>query len=478
MENETNKENINVAVIYSDGSAMPNPGFYGSGAHGYIYNTSTLDTKNGDKPAKYVISDIGYLENELLPKYVYKTVVPDYYIDAAYSYLNAGTNNIGEIMGLVETISSLLEHEEIVKINKYIVKTDSKYLLHIIRTIKEDTTKGWKDRVDTNKEYWYMCEDIINKLNDRNATIEMVKVLGHSTSLGNHLADRLAYLARVESSNRSIEKRFTLSPAKKYWNIEDNQHPMLKFKQLFFTNNLRSSNPEIIYSIMDYKTDVEPGKKTHEATFGLVILKEPPVIIEETIKAYQKATWTRSVVSTLDLSVLYSRNNVHYFNLYKDKIYTYYTRSTALCNLEDVPLIYTIRPTGLATQALEKMQVLYDIIKEYREYKVTNKATRKYIDITDSIYDKSGKKVVTLLPNGTNELVLKKEINNREVTVALDLGRDCLSRNQLKQLEKDNTVVNLVMKDYGKYIEYYTLVETENGDIGIFCNFYSGRIFG
>jgi len=463
---------MNTAIIYCDGGCGPtNPGPYGSGAHGYIFNNDTLGKKNGDKPSKYTISNIGYIENDQLLRYEYETVIPLYYIDAVYSYVNVGTNNIAELSAFIEVTNDLLKNIDNIPLNNIIFKTDSKYLMSVVSKVSSNPNGNYTNEL--NSDYYYLIKDVIDKLNDLTIDYKLVKVEAHSTILGNNIADSLATLAKNASNNRNIIRKCVITPAKKYWNIEDTRHPMLRFKQVFFTNNLRTSNPEIIYSIMEYGKDIDPGKKSNEATFGIVILNNPPSEIEDTIQAYQSKLWSMSVVSVIDMNVLYNRNNIHYYNLFNKDIYTFRNKTLTLHNIDNIPIVFSIRPPGLANQALEKMQVLYNIVKEFR----ANDRTRTYIDITDKVYDKSGKKVVTLLVNGTNTLKINTITDNKDVLVNLDLGIDTLTRNQFKQLETNDTTVYLVInKVSDTLLEYFTIVSS-NDSIGVFCNFYSNKIY-
>ena len=83
-------------VIYTDGSARPNPGFYGSGLHGYVY--ALLDAN--DKPTKInalIATDKGYIYQKDLDKTDARPVQVTRYLDSFSASLEQGTNNIAEI---------------------------------------------------------------------------------------------------------------------------------------------------------------------------------------------------------------------------------------------------------------------------------------------------------------------------------------------------------------------------------------------
>jgi ribonuclease HI len=468
----------NVAVCYADGSAMPNPGFYGTGVHGYIYNTINLDKKNGDKPSKYVISDIGYLEADQLLKYKYRTVIPDYYINGYVSYDGIGTNNIGELNGFIEVITNLMQQTELA-IKHYIIKTDSMYLINVEKSILRDTARSWASEFGKpNLQYWHVLEKLILEMKEKDITYEIVKVLGHSTSLGNILADRLALLGRTESTRLNADISIMVTPAKNYWTAKVDRHPFLSFKQLFFTNTLRESNTENLYAVMNYKRDVEPGKKSHEACFGLVLLQEQQTYIESVIDVYQKHLKTLSIIYTANLNDIYSQYAILYNSLFGDKIYNYNRKRGILSVLERLELVYDVRPTGLANQAIDKIMGLYTIIREYRSTDKVH-ANRLFIDVTDSFYgvDEKGKPV-TVIKNGINSVNLEVNAFDTDLFIPIELGKDTLERNVFKRIEKENTKVTLVVtKISPTFIDYYLVVEMVNtGDISVWCNFYNNNI--
>lgn len=493
-----------IAVVYTDGSANPNPGYYGSGAHGYIYTIKNIGKKTSDKPNKYLLSTLGYLEltelakykeltsdeikeildkkdsdlttikNMLVNEHRYAEVIPDYYVNAYYSYSGIGTNNVAEVLAFINITNQLVNED--LNLTEIMIKTDSTYLIHIFNTVLKDDS--WMNTVDTNVDYWHQIRALVNMLKDKDITIKLIKVLGHSTAIGNNLADRMAFVARNNASLNNVSSNFKLTPGKKYWNSDADRHTFLKFKQLFFTNNLRETINEKFYSIMEYKKEEDVGKKSHEALFGLVILNEAPSLIEDTIKAYQTNLNTLSIISTLDLNALYAQTTRHYHELYNNYIYNFNKRNTTLMALGEIPIVYSIVPSGLANQALDRMMLLYDIIKEYR-IKDSEKVTRTFIDVTDKFYLKEPKnKVTTLLPKDTANFSLTVTVNDIELFVPIELGKDCPSRNQFKQIEKDDVSVHLVIKQASEFAyNYYILVEMKaTNDIGVFCNFYGNLL--
>lgn len=480
------------AVIYTDGSFRPNCegtqiGFWGSGAHGYIFTDDKSVKTVSDKPTKFVITNQGYIRNEELNKYkdTVQEVKPIMYIDACYSFLNKGTVNTGELSAVIELLKDIINKNEILQLNNILIKSDSMYVIYECNKILEHTeTVEEKDK--PNIEFLEELKKVLEEIRNKKINFSIEKVKGHSDDPGNDIADILAVYARIQSSNRNIIRIFNIhnyEDGNKYWNFTLNRHPMLEYRQLFFTNSLRGTNSDVFYSILDYKTDKEPGTKTHEACFGLVKLVDRQDIIEDTISEYHKACNHMSIISTLDLNLLYGRLNSYYFNLLGPSIYNFVYGKYSLNTFNKAPIVHAIRPPGLATQALERTQYLHYLISEYKNANKNEKSLRKFIDITDRVYQvvedkKKNKKWNTIIPPTAEYIEIDVEYKNMNtVKVFVILGKDTLSRNQFKHLEKDEPKIFLVTEMKSEdAMNYYTLIETKNGDIGVFCNFYSGKV--
>lgn len=486
-------------VLYTDGSFVRTDndllaGFRGSGVHGYFYKIGDKSNTT-NRPNKFVITNTGYYdESSFKEKPNHYLVNPSYYIDACFSYVNHGTANTAELEAVVDILTYIwnmvnssyeLVPDNIV-IDNIVIRADSQYVIQWMDKLMDKSITGEKYNDDTpNLQTVKDLENILDELTKKNIKIEVIKVTGHSGEVGNDTADTLAKYGRIQSCIRNVFKSIKFRPASKYWSKnDDSRHPFLRYKQLFFTNTLKAPNDEIYYSVMDYATDTEPGKKTHNACFGLIKLKEQQKLIEDAIRVYHEQSYRlsrRSVVSTLNLNNLFSRNTLHYFDMFLDKIFNFDNRGYTLNNLLNDPIVYTINPGGLALQALECMEILYNILNEFKE-KDKVKSVRKYINITDKIYkqekNKKGELVYnTIIPNGTNMIQFDVEVDKFNPTITFDLGKDTLSRNQFKQLEKSIKGVWLVLHPVSDVVYYYyTIVDLGEEGIGIFCNFYSGKV--
>ena len=471
------KEDKHIAVIYGDGSA-DNMGRIGCGITGYVFNKKAIGASNGDIPSKYYITDKGYIEAEQLPlaiKAGIQTVIPCIYFEGLYGYSTGGMSDIAELLAFINAMNNLLESSYEFNFEKVIYKTDSAYVVialeHLQNSGEECIGKALKANIDLIRQML----DIVNYLKSKKIELEVIKVQGHSTSLGNNIADRLAKVARV-SGNFAI---FSFKENNKHWSKIEDPHPMIRFKQLFFVNSSAGQN-DGTYSIMNYKTNVETGKKTHDALFGLVNMVNPIKKIEEIKSTFNNHISPLSLLSTIDLSVLFNRDTSYYYDILENSCFYFNRKINSLLNLFGEVVAKDVYPSGLAVQAYENMNALNQLIERYKAWKSgkpTDKIT-KFIDISSHFYEVSKRgKFNCIVPNGTNILDIELEVYGGKHKFPISLGIDTLSRNSFKQMEVEEPKVFLITYQTNKVIEYCTLVETKNGDIGVYCNPYSCKIF-
>lgn len=469
------------AIVYCDGSTGPgNPSFYGSGAHGYLFSSENIGKKSADRPKNNIITTLGYIESELIPKYkdLYEVVVPEMYIDGIYSYRGISTNNVAELNACIESFHKLFElkqSDEGYNITHIIFKTDSMYLINIENAIiKSDAWKENTERV--NFSYWLKIYEVIEKAKELGITYKIVKVVGHSGDHGNHISDRLALLARMESTRLSNEIIFKLSTPKNYWTGTPDRHPFLSLRQLFFTNIQREESKENIFAVMKYKKDDELGKKSHEACFGLVIFNNKIELLESAITEFQKHLKTMSLLSSVDLNNLYSNNVNRYLDIFGTKAFMFNKNQGILNVVDETDVVNEIRPAGLATQAFNKVLNLYTLIGYYR---TGDTDLIKTFDITDKFYELDEKnKTKTVIPNGVNSIEVEFTYEDSIIKLPLELGRDLLDRNAIKKLESPDVKVTLMVEKITPlYLQYFIIIDKQDtNDISIWHNFYSNSI--
>jgi len=474
-------ENTYNVIMYTDGSAWPSSrGFYGGGVHGYLYCEKDLVEKSRDKHPNYFITEAGYISQEDIAKYLGKHINPSYYIDGAYSYHGQGTSNRGELNGVIETFKGLLDTK--LKFDTISILADSSYTIGLLTHILNGNKDIFQDLNKPNRDLILELASCVNSLTELGVKINITYIEAHSTHLGNNIADRMAFIGRNKSYKGIAEITFNLSDGKNYWKPKFEKDPLINFKQIFFTNEARGLANKYIYTIMDYKTDVELGKKSSTATFGVVVKSKPVEEIETVIDAFQKGMGSYSVLSTINTKEVYTQANMLYSKVFGTSVYSFNRKNHYLTLVEQNVVANAINPPGLANQAMTKTMTLMQMLNTYKDYLLINATTtyRTFIDITSSIYGINDKnKPVTILPMIDGVLKIPVNIKGEEVIINMDIGTDTLSRNQFNQLVDKNVVVTLVIDQHtDKYLDYYMIVDVkDDDDIAVYCNFFSNKVF-
>ena len=468
------------AVMYTDGSSKPNPGYWGSGVHGYIYLDDDIDKTTGDKPTGYAITNMGYLDKSEVILYKHNNVKPFKYFNSVTSNKEPGTNNTGEIVSIYQAVNTLLElsGENNITYGSITINSDSTYALGIVSTIQKDHNEDW-DIDRPNLELWYHMRDMIDTLKEKGIELITRKVLAHSDSIGNNVADRLAYLGRYKSSIQDIGYVWKLVPASKYWKPTFDKNPLLSFKNLFFTNESREKTSNKIYSIMNYGSNVDTGRPSNEAVYGVVMLDKPVVAIDNVIDIHNKYMGALSTIMTIDLSVLYSQKHNVYHGQFGDCAYSFNVRNKTMSVVEEDPITYTVKPAGIANNALKKTVKMTQLLNDYIEDSVENKS-RLNIDITNFFYKKNSKdKFICKVSALTKYIKIPITIDGVELPVIIVLGNDTLDRNAIKKFERKVGKVTLLVEIVGDGVaNYYTIFESaDRKEYGIYCNPYTNKLF-
>lgn len=242
------KKKLN-AVIYTDGSAIPNPGQAGAGIHGYIFDWNQKESKTEFRPARYLTLNTGYKDNESAVNYLetadaYREMVkkiinekklnkkqqfttqfqsfnvnPLFYIEG-FTTMKMATNNVAELSGIIEVLEYLnANHEDVKYINIF---TDSNYAIVIVRGIIGGLLGGYNYSPNANKEVVEELTRAVNKVISNGVKIDMRWVKGHSNNLGNIKADLLADIGREYTTTGFAVNIKTYMPKDYYSGVKIN----------------------------------------------------------------------------------------------------------------------------------------------------------------------------------------------------------------------------------------------------------------
>ncbi len=458
------------AIAYTDGSANPNPGLYGGGCHGYLFSKDDYK-KNSDAPNGFVVTNEGYKEKRELNDNI-RVVKPSYYYNSIYPYGTNGTNNQAELRAITDTIMLLTSEYPV---NKIIIYSDSAYAIGMHMVISKDLVeRKWLDPKRPNMNIAAEHADVLLTVKD--VDIDIRKILAHGTAIGNNTADRLAYAAREASRSRSAVTKYKFYTGR-YWKDKITPHPMLNFKQIYFNSGIAPDTSENIYVIMDYPKDVEVGNKSNEPLFGISIFKNKVDYINNIMDLYLRKTQVIQTLMAVDLRVVHSQPHLKMTEVLGENAYNIVNRNR-LWLLDEDTVVTPITPVGLARAAMSKTLNMYT---RYREHLATEGMDNKVmlsVDVTNQLYDinPKGKLVFKYLANIPGPKV-SINLDNRDIDITLVYGKDILTRNQLKQLEKYTPKIYLAITRLSdKSFEYYTIIETSEAS-GIYGNYYINKVY-
>lgn len=472
---DTLKEDITeeyTVVGYTDGGAIPNPGFGGSGIHGFIYSNKNIEAKNTDTPpGGNVITEIGYMLKDMHRGTEHKLVKPTDYFNGIIPLGGGTTNNQAELYATIFLIREMLKIEHNVK--HIIIKTDSEVTISVYSKVKQGVSISPSTK---NLEYYNEIGVLLEEIKEKDISVRFIKVKAHTDEskdknkifhLGNVIADGLATTGVVASSNGIQEPVFKFNGEKnKYWKPTIRKHPFLRVRQIFFTH----ADERDSYAIMDYHKDVELGKKTNAALFGVVnINKENRETIDKIVEVDNDSK--TAVLRYIDMGAYY---NQHYLAL-KDIGDMIYTKKSKILKVTGMlPIVRQAYPQGTSKAIFDLTTSLRDNLEEFNK-----KEENPYIiDITDQFFKKNekGKMICTL---GTNDKTVKIKLNidGKATKTVLTLGRELPDRNTIKGLEKYNPEMFIFLtKESSKAYRFKNIINLDTGEQAIYCNFFTSLI--
>lgn len=486
-------------VLYTDGSARPNPGFTGWGAHGYFYEALPESKKHIIATKHFIPTKYGYIHQSGLgqnPRAI--PIEPVYYIEGFGSNTQTSTNNNAELSSLLESLKMLKDYE----FEEVQIFTDSEYLrkgLTEWRSVWERTNYVTsQNQPVSNKEKWIELFSLYDALIAKNINFEIDWVKGHADSFGNIIADKLAAIGMLYSASNEEISKFDIEPAKGYWKIDIDRHPFIGFNRIYFNSQLKYNIFGQYFLAEPGKDELVIGKRIPETSYSIVRLNEPDPLIEKIRSRQFKVAQDINSIVCMKLDRVYNPDTFKYINEHADKVLvTNYRNKISLDFINrDYPITVEYNPAGLSLRTLEAISFLEEILERYIDVKESRENTSgkkvEIFDITNQIFDDipaNGKKPATKKIKNEHgvgsvyfkvDVELTKEADAKEVTkisIPIIFGADTLHRNSLKKIENSNPKVSLVIwYESDTCVRYATVCEIDGG-IGIWSNFYADRIF-
>ncbi len=469
-------------IVYTDGSANPNPGVIGASSNGYAYNR--------EGSTEYVMHDhlftnVGYIKEDEYDG-TQKLVFPSYIFEMRNSFSYQFTNNYAEVYALYSLLKHLVENEYF--FGSILVYSDSTYLVScIMERLDEWKVNGWKKadgKPVAEQELWYSIAEALDTLKSHGSSIKVEWLKGHNGNLGNELANFGANVARMDSHRNQYENFFQSVKGEVFFQTKVNIHPLLCYNNIIL-NLAKDTNPDNpIYC--QYNTDLPDnlvGKVSRLSSYSVVAFNNGAdnVALNNIRKVLQRM---KSYDSINFIKMDKLRNKKYYPRILHFPYTSLVTKkmSNTLTFLDNEIISPEINPPGLLLNALETYDVLLDILSPNLHYK--NKADA-VIDITDYFYDlgedKKGNIKHTLKSDfsvGQRNILLNLLIPvlEKKVSIPIALGLDLPERNILKRLEEYTPVIEfLICFTSNQSFEYYFLIKTKDA-ISIWSNKASSKV--
>lgn len=479
-------------VAYTDGSAIPNPGYAGSGVHGYIYDILPVD-----KPAvveSHYPTTTCYLPAQH-PLKNQEHVKPTYYFDAAVPHKGARSNNYAEVAAIL----FILQQVESLGISRVRINTDSQYAIKGITVgCPVWARTGWRRRDGSeipNVELFKQIYELIQKLNSGPNPITLVIewVKGHNSIFGNTHADALAAVGRRMAEQGETSPNFKMTEPKGYWKVETNRHPLLSLRRIYFNSVADYVSSGRYYQAESGQSDMIFGKPVPESTFSVLHMNEPDELVELIRHRQIDVANGNNMIIMLNMDNVYSKPVFRLLKQFGHASLVNNRRNFNISAADESTLTVEQNPTGLTIRAIECIHHLEDLLERFKLYEATsydhpdNNIRMVKHDITDAFFhqvDKKSKVVTELRPEFVvgyidHQLTVKESYQGQviDIQVPLLLGRDLPARNNLKRLETFSPVLNLITWREAEMTLRYAVIITCSNANGIWANYYSNRIF-
>ena len=483
QKTELTGKDVDGMVLYSDGSAIPNPGFHGWGLHGYLYRDET--PKKGSGNTDHILTAKGYIlkaEAEVANPGI---VTPLHYVDGFGSFAKSGTNNAAELYAAYYG----LKHAEAYEIREVRIWTDSDYVVKGMESWVHSWKKhGWRrsngDAVP-NVEIWKMLAELRDVLVSRGVKVTIGWIKGHNDLLGNMRADRQAKIGTCHSIAGIIKNEVSIRIPDGYWKYETNVHPFISHRCLYFNTRRANAIPGEYFIGYHGKEDDQYGNRIADGAVAILQLNEPDPILELLMEHQSSVADDSDHLMKMFLDSVY-KSDVHRELSTYGALAVYRPALYALEGMNREPLTREFKPVMQAYRAVENTGIVLNKLNLFKEKSPEVTIT----DLTPILYEtvvKTGKKGTTsetiLKPDyhvGYAALDVQANYNPgadsgelRQEFVRLTLGIDLLDRNGLRRLEKKNPKVSLITwMESELAFRHATVIEVDDG-IGIWCGCYS-----
>ena len=490
-------------VLYTDGSARPNPGFFGSGVHGYTYRYP-VDGEKTTTCNSLLLTDKGYIyKHEHSPEKGAPVIVLGY-LDAVIPHGDNGTNNIAEIAAITAFFDEFPDIAA--SVQKLHVKADSQYTINgLTKWISNWIRNHWLTSTGapvSNREHWETLQRHLDTFREH-AVFSIDYVQAHNDNFGNVKADYLSVVGTNLSTFGQFDPITERSEPLRYHKSDATLHPLLSFKRIYFNTDQACHDAGTYYQTSWSGSDYTTGKRTTDAAFSVVKLVSPDAVIESVIER-------QCAIPSLDNAVVYIpvdriKNSDVYPYLLKYGRYALNegernasTKNACVIFLDKKPVTIEVAPDELPLRTIDTLVLLEDLLDRFQAAERINGIPAPYlgtelyqvIDITDHFYEYKEKRVgkqilsvaelkkVFVVGSSKTDVAVTLTVAGETLDLKLPLifSDDFPGRNTMKHLEGlQPKVYFIAWNESGRTLRYATVIETCDS-CSIWSNYFANQL--
>lgn len=494
-------KNVDVAVLYTDGSHLTSPMGTGGGIHGYLFN-------------KEEIVDGGVYRHPTIPEGIttsgYRQInkeeklpaLPDSveFVDCVIPVPKHHYSDVAEIVAFL----TVFEKAPFVAKN-YVIYIDASYVVNTFN----DWIDGWAKRdwrrADgtpiANLELVQRMWEIKKRLKKEGKGIRVLKIKGHSGHYGNERADGLArkgssisahgegldYQAywsadeipeeqqeEIVSEGVNVAAFPDICVTKFCYPMVNEQHPTVKVNgenlYYMFGGNHAKQKDDIVFV----------GKYIPDAQFCVMFTREPWTNVYDLVNAHAAKAWEGvprlrqfdPIAVVFNLFVKRKKFAEAAANgIPVDKMH--FSEDKNLWMYEDLSISRILRPALLSYRCISIRDELAEWLRDCLE----GKSNVVLNDITDLLYDEKGKPTKDFYRNVDKGFDVSIKIPNGKVDVKTILTRaiDIPTRTEINRIKEPNGRFYIaVRRPERQYVEY-ALVYIGEKYHGLWCGYYSNK---
>lgn len=493
-------------AIYTDGGGVTGPHPLASfGVHCALYFDTPTKQGLGGVP-KYMLTQLGYAHTDAMDKtqeFVdpygdtksplkdkHRIVTPVAFIEACGS-IDLGTNNIGELTGLIRglEICKILKAE--LPIERIHFRIDSRYAIQAFTRLDILRKNGWQKANGEPIKNKGLIQELDRVQNDLsmhllNTDLTVQWVNGHAEYLGNIRADELASMGLVGARNLYFFEDSLIAPAKGFWNTKTAPEYFFADAKLYTRIDFLEQEDNRTLFIGTHTRDNRVSQRSGDFFQAAIRLNEVP----EQIDALSRIANKFDPLDTGEnIPGLYAgQTNVILDESHRRLVMCHdgallkMNKGTKDIHTPDGKLLLARMPIdGTSEILVNRFRTLENILEtvvsgDLPDHWVLN-------DITDKIYKRVtvGKKEELKLIHGTDthfktDVTIRRrlptsDIVEKTIDITTTFGVGAPQRRTYGGVRSENPIIYIltVWQDPASP-EYFTVVRLENGNIGVWGN--------